>query len=154
MASLWPPGAGRLGPPTKCAQAGRFSPWLEAASITHLERTAQLSYTAPAAYSLMARVTNYQTVSETALLDPLTGTLNPDLQPYQRLPEVRVDALTPNPLWGMHLGITGQYLQNFELSLSYNAFFGDVNKHIGNSTLKANPYVDHDYLALSAKFNL
>jgi hypothetical protein len=52
------------------------------------------------------------------------------------------------------LGVTGQFLQNFELSLSYNAFFGDPDKHIGNSTLKANPYVDHDYLALSAKYNL
>lgn len=52
------------------------------------------------------------------------------------------------------VGVTGQFLQNFELSLSYNAFMGDANKHIGNSTLKANPYVDHDYLALSAKYNL
>lgn len=94
-----------------------FSGRLEAASITHLERSAQLTYTAPAAYSLMARVTNYQTVSETALLDPLTGTLNPDLQPYQRLPEVRVDALTPNPVWGMHLGVTGQYANFVHASL-------------------------------------
>jgi Protein of unknown function (DUF1302) len=51
-------------------------------------------------------------------------------------------------------GVTGQFLQNFELALSYNAFLGDANKHIGNSTLSANPYVDHDYLAFSAKYNL
>ena len=36
---------------------------------------------------------------------------------------------------------------------SLNAFFGDSNKSIGNSTLKANPYVDHDYLVLSNKYN-
>jgi LPS-assembly protein len=87
-----------------------FSGRLEAASITHLERSAQLSYAAPAGYSLMARVTDFQTVSETALLDPVTGLFNPDLEPYQRLPELRVDALTPGAKWGMRLGISGQYV--------------------------------------------
>jgi LPS-assembly protein len=106
-----------------------FSGRLEAASITHLERTARLSYAAPAAYSLMARVTNYQTVSETALRDPLTGDLNPDLQPYQRLPEVRVDALTPNPLWGMRLGITGQYANFVHASLQDGQRL-DVNPYL------------------------
>ena len=52
------------------------------------------------------------------------------------------------------VGMTAQYIQNLEFALSYNAFEGDVNKHINNSTLKANPYVDHDYLALSIKYNL
>jgi hypothetical protein len=52
------------------------------------------------------------------------------------------------------LGVTGQFLQNFELSLSYNAFLGDAEKNIRNSQLRANPYVDRDYLALSAKYNL
>jgi hypothetical protein len=52
------------------------------------------------------------------------------------------------------VGITAQYIQNLEFALSYNAFEGDVNKHINRSTLKANPYVDHDYLALSIKYNL
>ena len=52
------------------------------------------------------------------------------------------------------LGITGQYLQNFELSLTYNAFLGDPEKNIRNSLLRANPYVDRDYLAFVAKYNL
>jgi hypothetical protein len=51
-------------------------------------------------------------------------------------------------------GVTGQFLQNFELSLSYNAFLGDAEKNIRNSLLRANPYVDRDYLAFSAKYNL
>ncbi|HUR42157.1 MAG TPA: LPS-assembly protein LptD [Verrucomicrobiae bacterium] len=83
---------------------------LEAASITHLERSAQLTYTAPAAYTILARITDYQTVSETALLDPLTGAVNPDLEPYQRLPEVRIDAITRKARLGSRLGITGQYV--------------------------------------------
>ena len=83
---------------------------LEAASITHLERSAQLNYTAPAAYSLMARVTDYQTVSKTALLDPLTGVSDPNLEPYQRLPEVRLDAITRKARLGTRLGIAGQYV--------------------------------------------
>lgn len=52
------------------------------------------------------------------------------------------------------VGVTAQYLQNLEFALSYNGFEGDPDKHIGRSTLKANPYVDHDYLALSIKYNL
>jgi LPS-assembly protein len=76
---------------------------LEAAAITHLERSAQLTYAAPAAYTILARVADYQTVSETALLDPTA-------QPYQRLPEVRLDALTRKAKLGTRLGITGQYV--------------------------------------------
>ncbi|MGH8480953.1 MAG: LPS-assembly protein LptD, partial [Nevskiaceae bacterium] len=86
-----------------------FSGRLEAASITHLSRSAQLTYAAPAGYTLVARVTDFQIVSETALLDP-TGTPDPDLEPYQRLPEIRVDAITPGARWGTRLGIVGQYV--------------------------------------------
>lgn len=86
-----------------------FSGRLEAASITHLERSAQLTYTAPAAYSLMARVTDFQTVSETALLNPLTGMTDPNLEPYQRLPELRLDASTRQSRFGTRFGLTGQY---------------------------------------------
>jgi LPS-assembly protein len=75
---------------------------LETASISHLPRSAQLTYTAPAAYSIMARVTDYQTVSETALITPET-------EPYQRLPEIRVDAITRKAKLGTRLGLTGQY---------------------------------------------
>lgn len=52
------------------------------------------------------------------------------------------------------VGVTAQYLQNLEFAVSYNGFEGDPDKHINRSTLKANPYVDHDYLALSVKYNL
>ncbi len=104
----------RLAAETRYAEASDpqyfedFSGRLEAASITHLERSAQLTYTSPAAYTLMARVTDFQTVSA-ALLDP-TVTLDPSLEPYRRLPEVRVDAITPGAKWGLRLGVTGQYV--------------------------------------------
>ncbi len=87
-----------------------FSGRLEAASITHLERTAQLTYTSPAAYTVMARVTDLQTVSETALLNPLTGLADPNLQPYRRVPELRLDALTRQSRFGTRLGLAGQYV--------------------------------------------
>jgi hypothetical protein len=54
----------------------------------------------------------------------------------------------------LSVGVTAQYVQNLEFSLNYNAFFGDSEKSIGNSMLKANPYADHDYMALSVKYNL
>jgi len=83
---------------------------LDATAITHLERSAQLTYTAPAAYSILARVTDFQTVSQTALLDPVTGVTDPNREPYQRLPEVRVDAITRKAKFGTRLGATGQYV--------------------------------------------
>ncbi len=52
------------------------------------------------------------------------------------------------------VGLTLQYLQNLEFSTTYNGFLGDPNKHIGPSTLKANPYVDHDYLSFTIKYSL
>lgn len=66
---------------------------------------------------------------------------------------------TFGPLYGegdmrAGLSVTAQYLQNLELSLGYNAFFGSATKSIGRSTLKANPYADHDYASLTIKYNL
>ena len=52
------------------------------------------------------------------------------------------------------VGLTLQYLQNLEFSTNYNGFLGDPEKHINNSTLKANPYSDHDYLTFTVKYNL
>ena len=83
-----------------------FSNSLQAVSITHLERSAQLTYTAPAAYSVMARITDLQPV---ALLDS-TGTPDPALEPYQRLPEIRLDAQTRTARLGTRLGLAAQYV--------------------------------------------
>jgi len=51
-------------------------------------------------------------------------------------------------------GISMQYLQNLQLSLSYSFFFGDTNKNVGQSFIKQDAYADRDYLAFSIKYAL
>lgn len=76
---------------------------LEASSITHLERNIQFTYAAPAAYTITARIADYQTVSEAALRDPKS-------EPYQRLPDLRIEALTRKARLNTRLGLAGQYV--------------------------------------------
>ena len=86
---------------------------LDAASISFLERSAMLTYAAPATYTVMARVTDYQVVSQTALADlNCQAGGNPILctAPYQRAPEIRIDALTRNARYGARAGMTGQFV--------------------------------------------
>jgi hypothetical protein len=52
------------------------------------------------------------------------------------------------------LGLAAQYVQNLELALTYYAYFGDTQKNIGNSVLRANPFADHDYVAFTVKYSL
>jgi hypothetical protein len=63
------------------------------------------------------------------------------------------------PLYGegdrrLSLGTKLVYLSNLELGLGYNFFFGDTQKTIGTSALKANPYADRDYATFNIKYNL
>ncbi|MGH6753061.1 MAG: DUF1302 family protein, partial [Bradyrhizobium sp.] len=51
------------------------------------------------------------------------------------------------------LGFSMTYLQNTQIGVGYNWFFGDAGKTIGNTTLAANPYVDRDYATLNVKYN-
>lgn len=62
------------------------------------------------------------------------------------------------PLYGegdmrASLGLGMKYLQNLDISVGYNWFWGDAGKTINNSTLAANPYVDRDYATLSIKYD-
>ena len=56
----------------------------------------------------------------------------------------------------MRLGVSAnfQYLGNLEVGVGYNFFFGDPNKTIGDSLLKANPYMDRDYATFHITYNL
>ncbi len=56
----------------------------------------------------------------------------------------------------MRLGVSlnFQYLGNLEVGAGYNFFFGDPNKTIGDSLLKANPYMDRDYATFHITYNL
>ncbi len=80
---------------------------LDASAITHLERSAQLTYAAPAAYTITARVADYQTVARNV---PATA------EPYKRLPQLRIDALTRKAILDTRLGFAGEYV-NFSREL-------------------------------------
>lgn len=71
------------------------------ASSTHLERTAFFTYQAPAAYSITAATHSYQT---------LAGNLAPADQPYERLPQILVNARTKNSRFDTRLGFQGEYV--------------------------------------------
>ena len=55
------------------------------------------------------------------------------------------------------LGISGSmtYLQNLEIALSYNFFFGSTSANIGTSALqlREHPYADRDYASINVKYN-
>ncbi|MHA7834962.1 MAG: DUF1302 family protein, partial [Algiphilus sp.] len=50
------------------------------------------------------------------------------------------------------LGVNMQYLQNLQVGLAYNFFFGDPTETIGQSFQATNPFTDRDYLALDIKY--
>lgn len=61
------------------------------------------------------------------------------------------------------IGFSTQYLQNFEVGISYQKYFGDpkavqrAGAHespVGGSNLPQNPYADRDYIALNFKYNI
>lgn len=52
------------------------------------------------------------------------------------------------------IGITFQYLDNFQVGFGYNLFFGSPSQYIGSSALKQNPYTDRDYLTFNLKYTL
>lgn len=72
----------------------------DTAAITHLDRSARLTYQAPAAYSIQALAQDYQTVSSNVL---------PQDEPYRRLPQILVKARTKNSIQDTRLGLTGEY---------------------------------------------
>ncbi|PTU30073.1 DUF1302 domain-containing protein [Stenotrophobium rhamnosiphilum] len=47
-----------------------------------------------------------------------------------------------------------QYLQNLQIGVGYNKFFGDPGKNIGDSFLKQNPYADRDNIAINIKYSI
>lgn len=79
---------------------------LDAASLTYLDRSAKLTYQAPAAYTITALVQDYQTIDTTLVASDL---------PYRRSPEIRFDALTQNSLYNARAGFSGEF-DNFTRS--------------------------------------
>lgn len=52
----------------------------------------------------------------------------------------------------LSVGYSMQYLQNLQVGVTYNFFFGDAGRRIGNTTLAANPYADRDYATFNVKY--
>lgn len=74
---------------------------IDLSSITHLERSARFIYAVPAKYSVRMLFQDYQTIASnlTAVEDP-----------YQRLPQIRFDAITRNDVWDTRLGADAEYV--------------------------------------------
>lgn len=70
-------------------------------SITHLERSARLTYQAPASYRVTTLVQTFQTIDN--------GIASVD-DPYKRLPQVRFDALTRNAYFDTRAGLNAEYV--------------------------------------------
>lgn len=73
---------------------------IDASALTYLDRSARLTYQAPAAYTVNVMLQDYQTIDDTIL---------PADEPYRRVPEIRVDALTPNSFYNTRAGLGAEY---------------------------------------------
>lgn len=81
---------------------------IDLSAITHLERSARLTYNVPAAYRVQMLFQDYQ---------PIASNLPAVDDPYRRLPQVRFDSITRNSKWNTRLGFDGEYV-NFVRSSS------------------------------------
>ena len=73
---------------------------IDASALTYLDRSARLTYQAPASYTINAIVQDYQTIDSTILQAD---------EPYRRVPEIRLDALTPNSFYNTRAGLGAEY---------------------------------------------
>lgn len=73
---------------------------VDASALTYLDRSARVTYQAPASYTVNAIVQDYQTIDNTIL---------PADEPYRRMPEIRLDALTPNSFYNTRAGLGAEY---------------------------------------------
>ncbi|MES0872697.1 LPS-assembly protein LptD [Sinimarinibacterium thermocellulolyticum] len=93
---------------------------IDLSSITHLERSARFIYAAPAAYTVQALFQDYQTIA---------SNLAPVDEPYRRLPQLRIDAITRNAVWDTRLGASAEYV-NFVRSDSVEAQRLDLHPYL------------------------
>ncbi len=73
---------------------------IDASALTYLDRSARLTYQAPASYTVNVIAQDFQTIDSTIL---------PADEPYRRVPEVRLDALTPNSFYNTRAGLGAEY---------------------------------------------
>jgi LPS-assembly protein len=93
---------------------------IDLSSITHLERSARFTFNAPASYTVQALFQDYQTIaSNVEAVD----------DPYRRLPQLRIDAITRNAVWDTRLGMSGEYV-NFVRSNSVEGQRVDLHPYL------------------------
>lgn len=93
---------------------------IDLSSITHLERSARLTYVAPASYTIQALLQDYQTIA---------SNLEAVDDPYRRLPQIRADALTRNAFWDTRAGLVGEYV-NFARNNSVEGQRVDLHPYL------------------------
>ncbi|MDP3859060.1 MAG: DUF1302 family protein [Stagnimonas sp.] len=54
----------------------------------------------------------------------------------------------------LSVGASFQRLQNLQIGVTYNMYFGDTEQNIGASFLRQNPYADRDNISLNIKYSL
>ncbi|MFC4251066.1 LPS-assembly protein LptD [Sinimarinibacterium flocculans] len=93
---------------------------IDLSSITHLERSARFTYNAPASYTVQALFQDYQTIA---------SNLEPVDDPYRRLPQLRIDAITRNAILDTRLGGSAEYV-NFVRSDSIEGQRFDLHPYL------------------------
>ncbi len=83
---------------------------LKTSSITHLERLGEMTYRGDL-WTATGRLQGYQTVDQT---------LDPDLRPYQRLPQLLFTGNLPSQAYGLNYSLKGEYVR-FDRSGSVTA---------------------------------
>jgi len=82
-----------------------FGGGVDLTSTPFLERGVKFTYQAPTVFRVEALVQDYQTLT----LNQATGLTGVDPDPYQRLPQIRVDALSKNSFLGTRAGLFGEF---------------------------------------------
>lgn len=93
------------------------------ASTSYLDRRLELNYQAPAAYTISALFQGYQTIAPNVLAAN---------EPYQRLPQIRVEALTQKSLYNTRLGLSSEFT-NFMRADSLHGQRVDLTPYLRNS---------------------
>jgi LPS-assembly protein len=93
---------------------------VDLASTSFLGQGAQLTYVAPSSYTITARVQGYQ---------PVTTAIATDDNPYQRLPQVTLNALTRNSYFDTRAGLMSEFT-NFVRSDSVEGQRGIVQPYV------------------------
>lgn len=93
---------------------------IDLSSISYLERSARLTYQAPASYSIQALVQDYQKIASNLVAGE---------EPYRRLPQLIFNAQTRNSYYHTRAGFIGEF-SNFTRSNSVQGLRYDLDPYL------------------------